>query len=191
MKPEGLGAMPLRPGRAAVCLVAVTAVLVACGEREQKTAVPTGDASLAKLREADRDANRLLPGGLAEFRRRLAAARGRPVVVNQWASWCAPCRYEFPFLQRQALKLRGRVAFLGVNTKDRARDARRFLARYPTPYPHLEDPDAAIARTFGGGRAWPTTAFYDERGRVSFVHQGAYATEARLAEDIRRYALRG
>lgn len=191
MKARRLVAMSVGPGRAAVCLFAVAAVLAACGESEQPSAVPTGAASLADLREADPDANRLIGGGLAEFRRRLAAARGRPVVVNQWASWCPPCRYEFPFLQRQALKLRGRVVFLGVDTKDSARDARRFLARYPTPYPHLEDPDAVIARTFGGGRAWPTTAFYDERGRVSFVHQGAYATEARLAEDIRRYVLRG
>lgn len=191
MKLDRLMEMSLRPGGAALCLFAVTAVLAACGERDQQTAVPAGAASVAKLRKADPDANRLLGGGRAEFRRRLAAARGRPVVVNQWASWCPPCRYEFPFLQRQALKLRGRVVFLGVDTKDSARDARRFLARYPTPYPHLEDPDAAIARSFGGGRAWPTTAFYDERGRVSFVHQGAYANEARLAEDIMRYALRG
>ena len=180
-----------RRHRAAACVLVVAAALAGCGEPDQPTAVPTDKASLAELRKADPDANTLLGGGPAEFRRRLAAARGRPVVVNQWASWCAACRREFPFLQRQALKLRGRVAFLGVNTKDSAGDARRFLARYPTPYPHLSDPDAAIARTFGGGHVWPTTAFYDVRGRVAFVHQGAYATEARLAKDIRRYALRG
>ena len=166
MKLDRWAEMSLRPGGAALSLVAVTVVLAACAEREQPTAVPTGAASPAELREADPEASKLLRGGTAGFRRRLAAARGRPVVVNQWASWCPPCRYEFPFLQRQALELRGRVAFLGVNTKDNARDARRFLARYPTPYPHLEDPDATIARTCGGGRAWPTTAFYDESGRV-------------------------
>lgn len=177
--------------RSSICLFAVAAVFAACGEREQPSAVRAGAASLAKLRETDPDASRLLGGGLEEFRRRLKAARGRPVVVNQWASWCGPCRYEFPFLQRQALELRGRVAFLGVDSNDSATDARKFLARYPTPYPHIEDPKATIARTFGGGRAWPTTAFYDARGRVAFVHQGAYASEAKLAEDIRRYARRG
>ena len=182
--------VPMTTGRSLICVGLVTALLAGCGEPEQPSAVGTDSAALAKLREADPDANRLLGGGLEEFRRRLAAARGRPVVVNQWASWCGPCRFEFPFLQRQALELRGRVAFLGVDSKDNAGAAKRFLAQYPTPYPHIEDPDAKIARSFGGGRAWPTTAFYDARGKVAFVHQGAYASEAKLAEDVERYALR-
>ena len=183
--------MRIDTGRLLIILVALAGVLAGCGEQEQPSAVRADAASMAKLRAVDPDANRLLGGGLEEFRRRLAAARGRPVVVNQWASWCGPCRFEFPFLQRQALKLRGRVAFLGVDSKDNAGAAKRFLAQYPTPYPHIDDPDAKIARSFGGGRAWPTTAFYDARGKVAFVHQGAYASEAKLAEDIERYALRG
>lgn len=84
MKLDRLAGMSVRRGRAAVCIFVVAALLAACGEREQPTAVSTGAASLAELRAADPDANRLLGGGLAEFRRRLAAARGRPVVVNQW-----------------------------------------------------------------------------------------------------------
>ena len=183
--------LPMTTGRSLICLGFLTALFAGCGEPEQPSAVGTDSAALAKLRKADPDANRLVAGGHEEFQRRLAAARGRPVVVNQWASWCGPCRFEFPFLQRQALKLRGRVAFLGVDSKDNAGAAKRFLAQYPTPYAHIGDPDAKIARSFGGGRAWPTTAFYDARGKVAFVHQGAYASEAKLAEDIERYALRG
>lgn len=167
------------------------AVLAGCGQQPGASVVRTDPVAVAKLRRVDPDANRLIGGGLDEFRRRLRAARGQPMVVNQWASWCGPCRFEFPFLQRQALRLRGRVRFLGVNSNDSSSDARKFLAQYPTPFPHIEDPKSVIARSFGGGRAWPTTAFYDAKGRVAFVHQGAYASEARLAQDIRRYALRG
>lgn len=181
----------LAPRHTSILLLAGAASIAGCGEQQQPSAVGTGAASVAQLRRIDPDANRLLGGGLAEFRRRIDGVRGRPVVVNQWASWCGPCRYEFPFLQRQALKLRGRVAFLGVDSKDSRAEALAFLSRYPTPYPHIEDREATVARAFRGGRAWPTTAFYDARGRVTFVHQGAYATEAKLAQDIRRYALRG
>jgi hypothetical protein len=47
-----------------------------------------------------------------------------------------------------------------------------------------------VARVFGGGRAWPTTAFYDARGKLAKTHFGAYATQDKLDEDIRAHALR-
>ncbi len=50
---------------------------------------------------------------------------------------------------------------------------------------------ASIARLFGGGRAWLTTAFYEASGKLTKTHLGAYATEAKLNQDIRRYALGG
>jgi hypothetical protein len=59
------------------------------------------------------------------------------------------------------------------------------------PFPHYYDKDASVARIFGGGRAWPTTAFYDAKGELVKTHLGGYASEAKLDEDIRRYALRG
>jgi thiol-disulfide isomerase/thioredoxin len=168
-------------------VVAGSMMLVGCGEQE-RSSVGTDDASLQALRRADPDASRLIPGGRAELERRLRATRGRPVVVNQWASWCGPCRAEFPLFQRVAVRLRGEVAFLGVNSKDSEDDAAAFLRRFPTPYAHVVDPDARAARAIGGGRAWPTTAFYDARGRRAFTHQGQYAKEADLLRDIERYA---
>ena len=109
------------------------------------------------------------------------------MVVNKWASWCGPCRFEFPFFQRLGVQLGKRVAFLGVDAEDNDGDASGFLRRYPVTYPSYTDPDQKVARVFGATLAFPTTAFYDARGRLTFVHQGAYASEAKLREDIARY----
>ena len=131
---------------------------------------------------------RLLGGGKAAFEARLTELKGRPVVVNKWASWCPPCRSEFPFFRRQALKRGREVAFLGIDAQDNDGDAREFLREFPVPFPSYKDPDQEIATSLGAGQAFPATVFYDSKGRKIFVHQGAYASEAKLAEDIERYA---
>jgi hypothetical protein len=97
---------------------------------------------------------------------------------------------EFPFFARLAARYRGRVAFLGVDSQDSEAAARRFLRRHPTPFPHFFDPTTSVARIFEGGFAWPTTAFYDARGRLRRTHAGAYYSQAALDRDIRRHALR-
>ncbi len=112
-------------------------------------------------------------------------------MVNQWASWCGPCRFEFPFFRHLATRYAGRVAFLGVDAQDSGKDAAVFLRQFPVPYPQFEDPSTAVARTFRGGQAWPTTAFYDARGHLTQVHPGGYAAERVLADDIQRYAVDG
>lgn len=149
-----------------------------------------GPATVA-LAEVRRQGNEMLDGGPKAFRARLASLRGSPVVVNQWASWCGPCRFEFPFFARLARKYGGQVAFLGVDSQDNRDDARKFLRELPVPYPHYYDRDASIARVFGGGQAWPTTAFYDAAGDLTRTHPGAYATQGKLEADIREFALRG
>jgi len=175
----------------------LAAAVAACGSREPpasagRAAAPTGPPpSAPALRQLEAERSRLLDGGTDGFKRRLAALRGHPVVVNQWASWCPPCRYEFPFFQRLAAKYRGRIGFLGVDSNDNRGDAKQFLREFPTPYPHYFDPDTEIARLFRGGQAWPTTAFYDSKGKLARAHLGAYASQAKLDEDIREFALRG
>jgi thiol-disulfide isomerase/thioredoxin len=166
-------------------LLASLAILatVGCGSE------PKAGATATSLAALDAQANQLLGGGTTDFEKQVAALRGHPIVVNQWASWCGPCRFEFPYFQRLAAQYRGRVAFLGVDAQDNRGDAQAFLKQRPLPYPSYFDLNAATARTFKGGLAWPTTAFYDARGRRTKTHPGAYATQAKLDEDLRRFAL--
>jgi thiol-disulfide isomerase/thioredoxin len=184
---------------ALLALLFVGAVsLAACGSETAEPRVSEAPVAAGKparlppeLKALRAQANRLLDGGAEAFERRLRELGGHPVVVNQWASWCGPCRFEFPFFQRLARRYEGRVAFLGVDSQDARGDAEGFLRELPLPFPSYYDKDASIARLFGGGRAWPTTGFYDASGKLTKTHLGAYATEAKLDEDIRRYALGG
>ncbi len=84
-------------------------------------------------------ASELLPGGLGAFRHRLTALRGRPIVINKWASWCIPCRSEFGAFQDAASSALGRrVAFLGIDSADTSRAAAAaFLRGFPVPLPEL------------------------------------------------------
>jgi cytochrome c biogenesis protein CcmG, thiol:disulfide interchange protein DsbE len=131
---------------------------------------------------------RLLNGGRDAFEAYVKKQRGRPVVVNKWASWCGPCRAEFPYFGSQAKKLKGKVVFVGVNSNDNDADARDFLGEYPVPFPHFKDPELEVAASFNGVQAFPTTAFYDRKGKLSYLHQGGYLKESDLVEDIDKYA---
>jgi cytochrome c biogenesis protein CcmG/thiol:disulfide interchange protein DsbE len=143
---------------------------------------------LAALHE---QANELLGGGTGALRARLADLEGHPVVLNGWASWCGPCRYEFPFFQRVSVDMGKQVAFVGLDTGDNAKDARAFLERFPLSYPSYEDPDNKAVTALKAPRGLPFTIFFDERGDVAYVHQGGYASRERLEQDVRRYALGG
>ena len=133
-----------------------------------------------------RQANRIIDTPVAD---KLAALKGTPVVVNQWASWCGPCRAEFPFLQALAKRYRGQVAFLGLNAQDDRGAAARFLAEFPVDYPSIYDRDASQSRSIGAGQGWPSTMFFDAEGERTFVRPGGYASAAALDAEIRRHAL--
>lgn len=189
---------------AAVLLVALGAVLLAPSSDESGSASspalerppsgvpgvaarPAGDRRVAaRLRAHDRDGAGVVTGDVKE---RLARLRGVPVVINQWASWCPPCAAEFPFFQRLSRRYGDRVAFLGLDAGDERPNARRFLEAFPVTYPSIFDPEAEQSRSVGAGRSWPSTVFVDRTGRRTFVRQGAYATQAQLEAELRRYAL--
>ena len=183
-----------------LCLAAVVVALgvSACGSSgggtstakapDYKQALAGAPKPLAKLYA---QGDRLVSGGTSAFRSQLRALRGHPVVVNVWASWCEPCRMEFPYLQRLSAKYGKRVAFVGVDTNDNDAAARTFLAELPLPYPSYTDPNEDIAQSVGATVGLPDTAYYDASGKQVFVKQGQYASEGDFAADIKRYALGG
>jgi cytochrome c biogenesis protein CcmG/thiol:disulfide interchange protein DsbE len=139
------------------------------------------------LRALYDDRNQLLDGGAEAFKTRIAGLRGYPVVVNKWASWCGPCRAEFPVFQKAAKQAAKTTAFVGVDSTDNVDDANEFLGEFPLTYPSFKDPDLKVAREFNGVGAFPTTAFYDKKGKVAYVHQGPYHSPEELLRDVRRY----
>jgi thiol-disulfide isomerase/thioredoxin len=141
----------------------------------------------APLAALHAQSGQLLGGGRPAFRRRLAKLEGYPVVVNKWASWCAPCRTEFPIFQSESVAKGKRVAFLGLNAGDSRDPARRFLRASPLPFPSYVDPDEKIAKSIQAPANYPITVFFDARGREVYTHQGGYRKQADLAADLKRY----
>jgi cytochrome c biogenesis protein CcmG, thiol:disulfide interchange protein DsbE len=142
-----------------------------------------------RLATLHRQANQLLDGGADAYEARIASLRGYPVVVNVWASWCGPCRFEFPTLQQLSAAYGKKVAFLGVDSQDSEDAARTFLGEDPVPYPSYSDPDQDIKRAIGATLGLPDTAFYDRGGNLVYLKQGPYTNHAELRADVRRYAL--
>ena len=154
--------------------------------QQAKKPIAGAPAPLAAIRS---QANQLLDGGTDAFDQRLEALHGYPVVVNKWASWCGPCRFEFPWFQSLAAKRGAQIAFLGVNANDSSGTASQFLSELPLPYPSYSDQDLKIAEDLGGPpQAFPTTTFYDRSGNRVFVHPGQYRNEQELIADVNRYA---
>ncbi len=124
----------------------------------------------------------LQPVDRAGFDGILVGLRGKPVVVNVWASWCAPCRAEMPLLQRAAMSYEGRVVFLGVASKDDLDPAAAFLRKVGVTYPNVFDVSGAVRRGLGL-RGFPTTYVFDAAGRQRAAVVGG-VTEARLAAQL-------
>jgi cytochrome oxidase Cu insertion factor (SCO1/SenC/PrrC family)/thiol-disulfide isomerase/thioredoxin len=115
-----------------------------------------------------------------------ARLKGRPAVVNAWASWCDPCRGEFPILAAVAAAYRGRVAFAGLDVSDKPGAARGFLKTHPLGYPSYSDDGGGLARSLAPLQGLPTTYFLDARGRLTYVHTGPYTSAADLRRDVER-----
>lgn len=188
------------PGKrlAAACACLALALAAGCGSStggdyggqhpDYAQALAGSPAPLAALH---RQADRLLGGGQGAYEKRLAGLRGYPAVVNFWASWCGPCRFEFPLFQKAAAAEGKRIAYLGVDVSDSDDAAATFLEEAPVPYPSYTDPGKDIADGVGASLGLPDTAFYDARGKLVYLKQGPFHDLGELRDAVARYAVRG
>jgi thiol-disulfide isomerase/thioredoxin len=120
---------------------------------------------------------------------RLSDFKGKPVIINFWATWCPPCRFEMPALEAiyQKYKDKGLVV-LGVNTGERVRDGGlagrvgAYARQLGLTFPIVLDLTDSVANLYRL-RAYPTTYFVDASGKVTDMRRGAFINQA----DIERY----
>jgi cytochrome c biogenesis protein CcmG/thiol:disulfide interchange protein DsbE len=109
---------------------------------------------------------------LADGRLDLRELRGRPVVLNFWASWCIPCRDEAPILNASARAHAGKVVFLGVDVQDLRGDALAFSREFDTPYVSVRDRGNGTYEDYGLTGV-PETYYLDAGGRIVAHSPGA------------------
>ncbi len=118
---------------------------------------PAPNFTLAMLR---------LPAGQSKLS--LASFKGKAIVLNFWASWCAPCQEESPLLEKtwQQMQAQGKdVIFLGIDFQEASNDATHFLQTYGITYPAVLDANGAVASKYGI-TSLPDTIFIDRNGVV-------------------------
>jgi thiol-disulfide isomerase/thioredoxin len=133
----------------------------------------------------------LLDGGQETLHARLARLKGYPVVINKWASWCVPCKEEFPAFQRASAEYGRRVAFIGLDSGDSGKaGGEAFLRSFPVSYPSWYDPSGALGEQITDSSFTPVTVFIPVHGKP-YSRQGQYPTLSKLRADVQRYALDG
>jgi thiol-disulfide isomerase/thioredoxin len=186
-------------GLGLLALAAVTVVIVSTNSSSAPSLTPvatpqaqapltgpthTPAAARTVLAANARQANQILD---TTIQAELARLPGVPVVINQWASWCTNCKFEFPFFQQAGHADAGRVAFVGLDSQDSRSNAQAFLAQFPVDYPSVFDSSASQAQSLGGGQGWPTTIYMNAKHQITNVHVGAYPTLQALQQDVARY----
>jgi len=116
----------------------------------------------------------------------LAAFRGQVVYLDFWASWCAPCRESFPWMNRMQDELgRDGLTVIAVNVDRERADAERFLQAHPARFRLVFDPDGRLPEKFAV-RGMPTSFLIDRNGRVQSRHQGFFLKDrAALEQQLR------
>ena len=116
----------------------------------------------------------------------LSDHRGSPVMVNFWASWCEPCRFEMPYIQEvfedpfwESIGLE----ILVVNVQESSAVARDFMEENGLSFPVLLDMTGGVARMYNI-RSIPTTLFIDEDGIIQYIDVGSFSSKADIEQRL-------
>jgi len=107
--------------------------------------------------------------------------RGKPAVINFWATWCGPCYQEHPTLVQNARMLGNNVQFVGIVFNDTEDKIQAFLNERGTAYPTLLDAEGKTAQAYGVGGV-PETFFVNAKGEIVAKYAGPLDTETLQAE---------
>ncbi len=151
--PGGFRRAPLLVWAAAAVLAVVVVGLLTTNASGKRMALkPARPFSLARLGAAGKHVS-------------LAQDKGRPVIVNFFASWCTPCRKETPLLAGFYLAHHGDILVIGVDSNDQSAAALKFLRQHGVSYPVGFDPSASVAVSYGVA-ALPQTFFLNARHQI-------------------------
>ena len=164
-----------RPRRSSLTFALVSALLLlACGEGMTAVTEAKQGAKVSAFELKSLDGRKLGPQSFA----------GKVVVIDFWATWCAPCHVQARILEplHKEYKTRG-VQFLAANVGEEEAAVRKFLEKKPLPYPVLMDPGDVSAGL--GVMALPAVIVIDKKGKVTFFQQGL-ADEATLRRALKQ-----
>ena len=121
--------------------------------------------------------------GLTGPARKLSEFRGKPLIINVWASWCAPCRAEMGSLERLSVRGGKKIAVIGISTDDYPDRAQAFLKQYKTSFSHFIDQRLQLENMLGANRL-PLTLLVDTEGKVVGKYYGAKEWDSPEALDL-------
>ena len=128
--------------------------------------------------------------GLSGPSRLLSEYRGKPLIINVWASWCGPCRQEMGSLERLSRRYGGKeFTVIGISTDDYPEAAGAFLQKYRTTFSHFIDTRLFLENMLGADRL-PLTLLVDAQGRVLGKFYGSKEWDSPEAAEVIRKAFR-
>jgi cytochrome c biogenesis protein CcmG/thiol:disulfide interchange protein DsbE len=100
--------------------------------------------------------------------------KGKPIVINFWATWCGPCKQEIPFFEKTWKEYKDKgVVFIGIDVMDDKENAVEFIETLGISYTNLYDPSGKTSNAYGVV-ALPATFFIDKNGNIAVKHYGSF-----------------
>lgn len=148
-----------------ITLLAILVLITSC---DQKTGASNGDTENQAAKSFTLESleqNKEI--SLEDF-------KGKPIVVNFWATWCGPCKQEMPFFEETWKEYKDKgVVFIGIDVMDDKESAQQFIEKLGISYTNLYDPSGKTSNSYGVV-ALPATFFIDKDGNIAVKHYGSF-----------------